>query len=196
VKNAAGESSTVNDTITLQSTNNSVVGVWEISGTVTMKVNIAGYGDTRTESFEDEYIFYSNGNFQMFEIGGRWNQNGDSFNVYLNSKEIEVFFEEGLGYYGKVDVVVKQNDLNGSVNGNNINGKWTLKMDIKFLDFNAQGNVESSANFNGTRISGERTLLLGKEKPSPEPRRIPKIIMEKFENLIQGKEVFSRKDLQ
>jgi len=74
----------------------SVVGTWEVSGTVTVRVTIGGHSETDTVPFEDEFVFYSNGDFSSLDMEGTWVQKKRKFWVNIESEYLEYFFEDFL----------------------------------------------------------------------------------------------------
>lgn len=104
-----------------------VVGTWEVYGTVTARVTIKGHAGSSSVEFVDEFTFEDDGGFSMIDFNGTWTESKRSFSVFLDSEELEDYFEEELYEQEDLDVglTVTKNVFKGKVDklGNTINGK-------------------------------------------------------------------------
>src|SRR3990172_8305573 len=121
----------------------SVVGMWDIVGTVTVKVSIKGLGsDSGRGPFVDEFVFNPDGTFDMVDMSGSWSQSGSGFIIELDPLEIEMYFEDGLAAGGlDADVTVISTSFKGkeSKDGSAIKGKFGMIMDIYIYNLGASG---------------------------------------------------------
>ena len=132
----------------------SVVGTWEVHGTVTARVTIKGHSASSSSYFYDEFTFESDGDFSTIEFDGTWTQTKRNFWVFIDSDELEDYFEDVLWYQGyDVGLTVTKNIFKGkeSKTGNTINGKWNLKMDAYFYDYGLGGKISVVTTFTGSR---------------------------------------------
>ncbi len=151
----------------------SVVGTWEVSGTVTVKVTIGGDSETDTVPFEDEFTFYSDGEFSSLDMEGTWVQKKRKFWVNIDTEEVEYFFEDFLEEMDyEAEFTVTKNAFSGSENknGSTISGKIVLTMNFYIYDEDDEeddeddydveakkakkGKLSAVATFTGTRTSG------------------------------------------
>lgn len=150
----------------------SVVGTWEVSGTLTVKVTIGGHSETDTIPFEDSFTFSSDGDFYSLDMEGTWVQRKRKFWVNIDTEELEYFFEdfiEELDYEAEFTVTKSVFSGNESKNGSTISGRISLAMtfyiydeddedeDDEDYDLEAKGarkgKVSAVATFRGTRRS-------------------------------------------
>ncbi|MEW6585034.1 MAG: hypothetical protein AB1442_05410 [Nitrospirota bacterium] len=137
----------------------SVEGAWDVSGEMTVKVKMTGYGVEReTSYFEDEFIFHDDGSFEMIDLEGSWSQQGRKFFVYADPADIEDYFEVGLGDALDADVDVNLISYSFTGKGNKpstrITGKFKMKMYFYVDEYDLEGTVNMVSTFTGYRSSG------------------------------------------
>lgn len=141
-----------------------VSGTWEVYGTVTARVTIRGHSGSSSVDFADEFTFEADGQFSMIDFDGTWTETKRNFWVFIDSEELEDYFEENFYDQGlKVRLTVTKNVFKGKANklGSTISGKWNLKMSAYFYDYGLSGKISVVTTFAGTRAS---SLTEGKER--------------------------------
>lgn len=134
----------------------SVEGMWDVTGSMTIKVSIPGEGsDKVTTPFTDTLIFYADNSFQMGGMHGTWNQKKSAYKVFLDEGSIETSFEELFWDYYELDTScdITKVTFKGTENTKKqtIKGTMNIKMNIHFFDFDVIGKVTISAKLSGTR---------------------------------------------
>jgi hypothetical protein len=182
------DTSNSNFSIASPSADNTVVGTWEIDGTMKVTLSTPGYGtETELAEFYDEFTFYPNGDFEMIDMDGTWVQNKNKFTVFLDPQSVEWSFEDYFADFGlDLYVEVAKITLTGTVQKDGtLKGKLTLKMDIYIYDVDLDGRVNVSGSFLGTRSTGSQVLSLEEHDFSPNPKSLGEIIVEKFQRVIK-----------
>lgn len=133
-----------------------VEGAWDVEGKTTAKVTIKGYGtEKETTYFEDEFVFYDDGTFEMIDMEGSWSQKARKFTVLLDPDDMESYFEEALGEMlgADVDIDIVSLSFTGSENkqSTRITGKIKMKMYLYVYDYDLQGTITVNTTFKGYR---------------------------------------------
>jgi hypothetical protein len=176
-----------NFSISTPSADNTVVGTWEIDGTMRVTVSIPGYGsETEIVNFYDKFIFSPDGHFEMIGVDGTWKQTKKNFTAILEPPSVEDFFEDYFGDYGlDVSVDVTKVTLTGSLQKNDsIKGKLAINMDIYIYGADLEGNVKVSGSFTGIR-TGEVLSLEEGDSSSPS-HSLVEIVGRKLHKAIQA----------
>jgi|GEM_PF-2470275 hypothetical protein len=134
----------------------SVEGIWNVSGTMSVKVSIPHQKAQKVKiPYDDFLVFYNDGNFDMNESSATWSQKGKTFKVNLNQGEIESMFNRMLHDQSdlNVDCHVTKISFKGTENKkkNTINGNFTLNMTMYLYDYDVKGKISASLKFHGIR---------------------------------------------
>ncbi len=167
------------------STDNTVVGTWQATGTMRVTVSIRGYGSqTEVVNFQDEFTFYPNGNFEMIDFSGTWSQTKNKVTVNLGLEDVALYFEDYLGEYGlDVSVDATKATLTGTLQKNGtLKGPLAFNMSIYFYDLDTDGKVKVSGSFTGTRM-GEVSSLQEGDSALPLSTPVDVIIKQIFNTI-------------
>jgi hypothetical protein len=151
----------------------SLIGTWDITGTLRVTVTIPGYGsETEVVDVYDEFTFNPDGTFKMTGMTGKWTQCG-KFTVYLSASDVERDFERTLRAELGTSVNVskvrisftgKENDMDDT-----ISGTVTFTMNMSVSAYGITGaTVKAIVTFKGTRLLGSPLLMLEGVPPKKE----------------------------
>jgi hypothetical protein len=179
------DTSNTNFSIRTPSTDNTVVGTWQATGTMRVTVSIRGYGSqTEVVNFQDKFTFYPNGNFEMIDLSGTWSQTKNKVTVNLGLEDVALYFEDYLGEYGlDVSVDATKATLTGTLQKNGtLKGPLAFNMGIYFYDLDTDGKVKVSGSFTGTR-TGEVSSLQEGDSALPLSTPVDIIIKQIFNTI-------------
>ena len=131
---------------------------WNIEGTIKVKVSVLGLGSQlEAINFSDEITFHSDGDFEMTDLVGTWQEIRNRFLVNLKPVDVENYFEEFLGKDGlDVTLEITKLSLTGTTQKNGtINGKITLNMNFHLNCIQLDGKLAVIATFKGTVTAGD-----------------------------------------
>jgi hypothetical protein len=149
----------------------SVIGTWDVNGTMTVKVSIKGFGSqTEKTAFLDEFTFNPNNNFEMIDFAGTWSQKKNKFTVFLDANKISDYFEDAISdeVETDVDIEVTKISFSGQEQRNGtIKGSFTMNMKLYVYDEDCEcdrkGTLKITGKFTGTRSA--QSLTLGEKEP-------------------------------
>jgi len=144
----------------------SVIGTWDVNGTMTVKVSIKGFGSqTEKTAFLDEFTFNPNNNFEMIDFAGTWTQKKNKFTVFLDANKISDYFEDAISdeVETDVDIEVTKISFSGQEQKNGtIKGIFTMNMKLYVYDEDCEcdrkGTLKVSGKFTGSRSAQSLTL--------------------------------------
>jgi hypothetical protein len=137
----------------------SVEGLWDVTGSVTIKISIKNHKLQKLHPpFDDQFIFHNNGIFEMTDLGGIWTQKARRFQVFLSTQNVASYFREFIqDHYGlNVDVYVRKISFKGEehIKKGTISGSINLQMDVVDLSDGEKGKMKARYRFRTLRGAG------------------------------------------
>jgi hypothetical protein len=134
----------------------SVEGLWDVTGSVTVKISIKNHKLQKLHlPFDDQFIFHNNGIFEMTDLGGLWTQKARRFQVLLSTQNVASYFRDFIrDHYGlNVDVYVTKISFKGQehVKKRDISGSINLQMDVVDLSDGEKGKLKARYRFRTPR---------------------------------------------
>lgn len=133
-----------------------VVGHWDVTGEVTVKVMLKKTKTVKTtDPYEDTFIFLGDGDFQMTDMEGQWvytNKKHTKFSVVLDEADVEAYFEAMI----PIEATVTSMSFKGKQNKDGtISGTFKMKLSVTVTDgpnAGKTGKVDAKASFTGTAL--------------------------------------------
>lgn len=131
-----------------------VTGGWDVTGEVTVKVMLKKAKTIKTtDPFEDTFIFFGDGDFEMTDMEGVWvytNKKHTNFAVVLDEGDVEAYFEAMI----PMEATVTSMKFKGKENKDGtISGTFKMKLSVTVTDgpnAGKTGKVDVKASFTGT----------------------------------------------
>ena len=166
---------------------NTIEGIWDIRGKMTIKVSIDGEGSqTQRTAFTDEFTFYDDGYFEMIDMDGIWSQNGTNFIVTLDPESVSDYFAYYLEDEIGSDVYIEgtQMTFTGKKQKNGtIKGTVKLYMDFYIDDYDMSGKITVSSSYTGNQISTLSMSSMKERKASLMQGYILNVIQQELDNI-------------
>jgi hypothetical protein len=164
-----------------------LLGTWDISGKIRATVTVQGRTGSAGGDTYDEFTFNPDGTFDMIGISGTWMQEGNRFEVLLDSAELEPYLEDLFLAEGGLRVGVDLTSLSftgtENVPGGTIAGKAVMTMDLDIYSYGYQGTARVTITFKGTKRVEPMAFLLEME-PTREWNSLFETIGENLRELI------------
>jgi hypothetical protein len=138
----------------VSSANASVEGVWAADARIKVTVTMKGHTVSRSENGADVLTFSPDGSFSMTDATGTWREKKNKFTVWLDTSDIQTFFDSVLVDYGlNASVTVTKCIITGTEGKSTIRGAMTFKGVFFLINYGLHGTMTATANFAGARTT-------------------------------------------
>jgi len=132
-----------------------VEGEWGVSGKMSMKLKIKGAGKSKDRDYVvDSFSFSPNGDFEMSDMAGSWEETKKGYSVDLDLTPMEELYEEIMSDELGVDVYVTDTEaifIGKEKKNNTIKGKFKFVMTFYITVYDLVGTVKMKWKYKGIR---------------------------------------------